>query len=280
MDIAKLKSAINTLEKIDPADKFAYEKAIIAFESIGHLPILIKKIEETIKIFRTRTHDSPDYFTKISDISITPSSYVKAFARCNKPYQSIFYGAENRPTSFMELVEYWAETTKFGDKLFVTIGMWETTKPVNLIIVTTPDITKRDSDFDKEHGLGYDEHLKKRSKEDQQFSSVFYNYMFDKFRSRAKHDLKTYIITSAYSNLALTRAGGNADGISYPSVPFNEKGVNFALLENYFKSSLRLINVMRLQFEISPTDQGKHKFTELQNVMTNKISMADGTIEW
>ena len=161
MDIGKLKIAFNTLDSIDPTDELAYEKAFIAFNSIGHLPIFIDTVENS-KVFRTRTHDTADHFTNISDIAITPRKFVKDFARCNRPFQSIFYSSENRPTSFMELLEYWSETKNFGDKLYITIGQWETTIPVNLIIVTTPEILKRESQLDKYQGVSYDENLKKR----------------------------------------------------------------------------------------------------------------------
>lgn len=278
MDIGKLKIAFNTLDSIDPTDELAYEKAFIAFNSIGHLPIFIDTVENS-KVFRTRTHDTADHFTNISDIAITPRKFVKDFARCNRPFQSIFYSSENRPTSFMELLEYWSETKNFGDKLYITIGLWETTKPVNLIIVTTPDILKRESQFDKYHGVAYDEHLKKRSKEEQEFSAVFFNYLFDKFRKPAKHDLKTYIITSAYANIAITQAKELADGISYPSVPFNGNGVNLALKESYSKT-LKLTQAMWTQFEITPTDEGKHNFTESKSILTEKIDLTTGKIQW
>ncbi len=278
MDIGKLKIAFNTLDSIDPTDELAYEKAITTFNSIGHLPIFIVTVEKS-KVFRTRTHDTADHFTNISDIAITPRNFVKDFARCNRPFQSTFYSSENRPTSFMELIEYWAETKNFGDKLYITIGLWETTRPVNLIIVTTPDISKRESQFDKYHGEAYDEHLKNRSKKEQEFSALFFNYLFDKFRKPAKHDPKTYIITTAYANLALTQAKELADGISYPSVPFKGNGVNLALKESYSKT-LKLTHAMWTEFEITPIDEGKHSFTESKSILTEKIDLATGTIQW
>lgn len=280
MDIGKLKAAFDKLENLDPTDELAYEKAIFIFKSVGHLPVFIDTVDRTIKVFRTRTHDTADHFLNASDIAITPRKFVKDFARCNRPYQSIFYGSENRPTSFMELLEYWAETKNIGDKLYITIGLWENTKPMNLIIITTPDINKRVSQFDKYHGVAYDEHLKNKSKEEQEFSAVFFDYMFDKFRKPAKHDPKTYIITTAYCNLALTEADKIADGISYPSVPFQGNGVNMALKEIYAKNNLKLCHAMWTQFEITPNDVHKKDFTESKSILTDKINQADGTIQW
>ncbi len=278
MDIGKLKIAFETLDSIDPTDELVYEKALTTFNSIDYLPVFIDTVVKE-KVLRTRTHDTADYFTNISDIAITPSKFVKDFARCNKPFQSIFYSSENRKTSFMELWKIWAETKSFGDKLYITIGLWETTKPLNLIIVTTPDISKRKSKFDEYYGVMYDEKLKERSKEEQEFSTVFFNYLFDKFRKPAKHDPKTYIITTAYTNIALNQAKELADGIAYPSVPYQGNGVNFALKEDYSKT-LKLTQAMWTQFEIIPTTEGEHNFIESKSIKTEKIDSVTGTIQW
>src|SRR5690606_39880140 len=61
---------------------------------------------------RTRTHENKDeeLFTNFRDIFSPPSSIVRNYARCNKPFQPLFYCAENPETSFIELVDYWAKT--------------------------------------------------------------------------------------------------------------------------------------------------------------------------
>ena len=152
MTVENVKKAIALLEAINPKNEYAYEKAVLAYLTIGRLPVLQYEIPAKSVFFRTRTHEDDDLFPLISDISITPNQFVKDFARCNRPFQSKFYCSENRPTSFAELVEYWSDTKDFGDKVYVTIGRWELKKPLIGIIVTTPDKEHRISEFDKEHG--------------------------------------------------------------------------------------------------------------------------------
>ncbi len=279
MDKEKLKKAFVDLEGLNINDELVYERAFMIFNSIGHLPVFISHIPAGKFIFRTRTHETPDLFKTIPDISITPRNYVREFARCNRPYQSIFYCSENRPTSFMELLEYWAATKKFGDKLWITIGRWQVLNDLNLIMVTSPDKSKRVSEFDKFHGDGYDLHLKDRSDEEKEFSAIFFEYMFEKFRKPAKNDLKTYVITTAYSNLALLQAKDLADGITYPSVPFGGQGTNMAVKESYLPN-LKLTHAMWTEFEITPTEEGKHNFTESKSILTEKINYNSQTIEW
>jgi hypothetical protein len=280
MDLNKLNAAFKTLDELDENDELAYEKAFLTFLSINHLPVFINTLPPCERLFRTRTSEEPGYFQQISDIAITPRQFVKDYARCNRPNQSIFYCSENRPTSYMELLEYWVESRTFGDRLKVTVGMWENNQPLNVIIVTTPDKHQRISRYDVIHGAAYDAHMQHKSNDEVNFSNAFFKYMFDRFRTPAKHDLRTYIITTAYSNVALSQAGDVANGISYPSVPYNGNGVNFALKESYFENNLVMLHALWSEFEVRKTAEGKHNFVEINLSETTKVDSASNKLHW
>ena len=210
--------AIEKLEAIDPREEYAYEKAILAYLTIQKLPILLHELPAGIPIFRTRTYEKNDFFKTIADISITPKPFIKDFARCNRPFQSKFYCSENRPTSYMELVENWAETKNVGEKVYLTVGRWVFKKSLTAIIVTTPDQENRISEFDKYHGSAMEIFIGNCEPDIREASTILYRYLFEKFRKPAKHDPKTYIITTAYCNLALSDSDNKANGIYYPSV--------------------------------------------------------------
>jgi len=55
MTIENVQNAIASLEGIDPADEFAYEKAFLAYMTIKKLPTLVFDIKEDIEVFRART---------------------------------------------------------------------------------------------------------------------------------------------------------------------------------------------------------------------------------
>ncbi len=248
-------NAIQQLESINPNDEFAYEEAIIKFLSIGKIPVLMDIIEANTAICRTRTHYKNElYFEKVSDIFIVPQQLVTTFSRCNKPYQAKFYGSENRPTSYLELVNNWLENFKEGDKLFVTIGEWLTLRNLCLVLITTPDKQLRNSAFDKHYGNHLDNYLGQYKDCEKNGFIEFYRYLFTKFRKDAKNDLHTYLITSAYCNLALSLAKGKADGIFYPSVPgvpAKENGMNFALNSNIMTfSNFKLSTVIRNEMTV------------------------------
>ena len=281
MTVDNVNLAIEKLEAINPAEEYAYEKAILAYLTIKKMPILLYDIPVGTIIFRTRTHETNNLFKTVADISITPNPFVKNFARCNRPFQSKFYCSENRPTSFMELVENWAETKNFGEKIYVTIGRWELKKELRTIIVTTPDKENRISEFDKYHGEAMETFIGNCEPEIREATTIFYRYLFDKFRKPAKHDPKTYIITTAYCNLALTHSMSKADGIYYPSVPFSGQGVNFAINADFVTlENIELTNVIRNEMSISENENKKHSFTETAISEATKFDTTNNLIIW
>jgi hypothetical protein len=281
MKISDTQKTIDLLESINPLDDYAYERAVLAYLKLGGLPIFINELPIGMSFFHSRTHISEDFFYKVSDISIPPQEYVKNFARCNRPFQSVFYCSETRPTSYMELVEYWAESKKIGESLKVTLGLWELKKTINSIIVTTPDPAKRISEFDKLHGLAFDTLITKYKGEELESQKLFYQFLFEKFRKPAKKDLKTYIITSAYCNIAFMQANGQADAIYFPSVPFQENGINLCINKDYFKpDNLELKLAVRNEFTITENEQGKHSFTESGKIETKNIRIKENQIIW
>ncbi|MEA9413470.1 RES domain-containing protein [Flavobacterium sp. PL02] len=279
MTVEKVKNVIEKLEAINPENEYAYEKAVLAYLTIGRLPVLLYDIPEKSVFFRTRTHEKDDLFQSISEISITPNHFVKNFARCNRPFQSKFYCSENRPTSFAELVEYWSETKEVNDKVYVTIGRWQLTKPFRGIIVTTPDKENRVSEFDKEHGAVMETFIEQSDLEMRDAIILFYRFLFEKFRKSSKHDPKTYIITTAYCNVALAHSEGKADGIYYPSVPFGGQGVNLAINSEFIKN-LELTHVLRNELTVSKNGNDKHEFTETGKIDASSFSFAQNLIQW
>lgn len=281
MIIDNVNSAIEKLEAINPSEEYAYEKAILAYLTIKKLPVLLYNIPAETIIFRTRTHETNDFFKTVGDISITPNQYVKGFARCNRPFQSKFYCSENRPTSFMELVENWAETKNFGEKVYVTIGRWLLKKPLTTIIVTTPDKENRISEFDIYHGSAMETFIENCEPEIREATTILYRYLFEKFRKPAKHDPKTYIITTAYCNLALSHSDGQANGIYYPSVPFAGQGVNFAINSDFATfDNLELTHIIRNEMSITENENKKHSFTETAISQATKFDTTNNLIEW
>lgn len=280
MTVQNVQEVIDRLEGLNPQDSYAYEKALHAYMSVRQLPFLILEITEPFHVFRTRTHSTDNFFCEISDIAIPPAPLVNSFARCNRPFQPIFYCSDFRPTSYSELVEYWAEGKKIGDLIYVTISKWLLSKPIKTLIITSPNPADRTSPYDKAHGDAIDHFINQYQRDYKDAMILFYNYLFTKFRKPAKNDPKTYLITSAYCSLAFTKANGNLDAIFYPSVPFRGEGVNFAISGNFdFNSNFDPVLVARNMFTITDF-KPEPVFTETQFIQANFINLANKTIWW
>ena len=215
MTVQEVRSIFDKIEKIDSLDENAYEKILLQLMKIKRFPVLLYDIPAGSVIFRSRTNGEDDFFQTIDEISLTPNKFIQSFGRCTRPFQSKFYASENRPTSFMELVEYWSEGKKPGDFIYVTIGRWLLNKDLTTIVITTPDQENRVNEYDKRNGEILDQFIENSEPEIREASKEVYRFFFEKFRKPSKDDLKNYLITSAITNLSLSLTDGKAFGITY-----------------------------------------------------------------
>lgn len=279
MTVQNVQDAIERLENIKPQDEFAYEKAFMAYKITKRLPILVWKIEDEIEVFRARTHFENVFYEDKLEISLAPHGAIKSFARCNRAFQSKFYCAENRPTSYMELVNYWSSEKEVGENLYATIGRWRIKRPFSTLIITSPDFDKRVSKFDQQHGPVLDDFLNQYEGEFKEANIVLYRYLFEKFRKSAKEDSLVYIITSAYCNSTLFETPFEVDAIYYPSVPFGGEGVNFAFNNRFINDqNIELLGALRDEFVIYPIEGDKKGFHQIDYREAREVST--GTIKW
>jgi hypothetical protein len=281
MTIENVQNAIASLEGIDPADEFAYEKAFLAYMTIKKLPTLVFDIKEDIEVFRARTTFEDHLFEELDKISLPPHEAIKSFARCNRPYQSKFYCSEKRATSYIELADYWAENKEVGETLYATIGRWKVKRPFSALIITSPHPEQRLSAFDKYHGEGLDNFLNQYEGEFKEATILIYSYLFEKFRKSAKKDPHTYLVTSSYCNVAISRLPFIVDAIYYPSVPFGGQGVNFAFNSKFIlKDNIELLGALRDELTVYINPEGKKSFHQTGNQEAQSVDNIQGTINW
>ena len=279
MTSKQVQNSIHILESIDPTDPAAYDKAFDAYIQMGHLHFLILDFPELpLHVFHTRTHDSNNYFEDFSDISIPPAKFVKSFARCNIPNQPVFYCSDFRPTSYMELLEYWVEEKK-EEFLYVTIGKWTIENSLKLLIITSPFEKDRLSTYDQTHGDKLDHFINLHSGDMKNALILLYKFLFYKFRKPAKKDLQTYIVTSAFCNFAFKNK--SIDAILYPSVPYKGEGINLAIKETYdFKKNMKLILVARNTFRRINNELSQTTFQEVDFRKAQHIDYDKNKIVW
>lgn len=70
------------------------------------------------------------------------------------------------------------------------------------------------------------------------------------------------------------------NGISYPSVPSENQGINFAIMESFAKEHLELKSALRNKFSISIVDKTKCDFKEVGSIKAKKIDLKNNKIIW
>lgn len=282
MTVETVNKAISKLEQLAPNDEFAYEDALTTFLTIKSIPVIIDDLGALTTVVRSRTHTKNEtHFNKVSEIFIAPQQLVKSFARCNRPFQSKLYSSETRPVSYLEIADDWTKNINPGEKVYVTISKWEIQKPLKIVIVTSPNKHLRVSDFDKYYGEGFDDTIQQYDPETKAAAIVLYRFLFEKFRKHAKKDPKTYIITTAYCNLALYLAKEKADAIIYPSVPAKEIGLNFAFNKAVAVYDIfKLISVSRNELLATLSQGNKMDFSELDIIHAKSFNTTTDEITW
>jgi len=284
-DINKIKEdliqQLENIRAINAEEELAYERKYLAFRNLRWIPVFTNLIPKNSVVFRTRTHNNENLFNNRFEISNPPNKIITKFARLNRPFQSVFYGSENRPTSYMELVEYWAEEKEIGEEISVSIGMWEFQRDINVMIIPRPNKEDRITDAEIEYGNRYDRFLAngKFNEIGKVLSDMIFDFMSKEYMRPAKKDKATYTTTTAYSNLIMLRE--DIDGILYPSVPFGGNGYNLALRKNLVENGdIKLIEVTKDSFTIGETDNGKHHFLQTDSKTSIAVNQETGEISW
>lgn len=272
--IEKVNQAIRKIERLDKSKGHYYEQVLFEFSKIEKLPIIIYRLEANDLFFRTRINNGNNFET-FDDLSYPNEKYVSFYARANKPLQQIFYCSENRPTSYIELLNN--RERNVGDEITLTIGCWQLVEPVDVVLVFDPS-KERDNEYNRQHGEGYDSFIEQTQEEYREGTNRLFEFIGSYFGKQANEDKHTYMLTTSYSNLVFTH--DMVEGIIYPSVPFGGNGFNVAFFPKVVDDNrLRLLDVMKNTMRIELTEDGHNNFVE-QSADRGIIDYVNRTISW
>ncbi len=192
------------------------------------------------KIFyRIRVHEELEHdimFKTIMDVGHrVDRNGIKKFGRANEPFQSIFYCSDVSETAFCETSKLFRnkEKNRIEDK---TLSIWKSKREIN--VATLP----KDKDFFGNKTVeslnkDFDYLFRKYNNEDSTNLQYFFYRIAEEFSEHSSAENFNYLITCAFANYIYETSmapldGKNkvdVDGICYPSVHWQSKGMNFAL---------------------------------------------------
>lgn len=276
--LSHIETIIEEIKSIDFLNSWSYEQALHSFLKIKSFPVVLHPFLKGNMIFRSRPNDNSSKYEKITDISHPATKYVTDYARANKPRQSLFYGSENRPTSYMEFADKLSMQKSAGDKFSITVGGWKVQQDLTLALVLNP-FDKSDNQYNKYYGKGFDEFVEKSSPSQKEGILRLFNFIAEEYAKPFNDKIGTYLITCAYSNIILGIQ--RCDGIIYPSVQNSGNSFNVVLKRSVVEQDkIILETVGRDTFMTGLQDNGKHSFTQIDNESALNIDYERNQIKW
>lgn len=273
----EINNLIKAINDLDSNKGYYYESVLLEFFKIKKLPLILYQQSAAHLLFRTRINKKNDPFLNISEISYPKETNVNSYGRVNKPSQSMFYCSENRPTSYLELIEYLTEKHAAGDEITLTIGAWNLVDSITVALIFNP-LKPRDNPYNIEHGKAYDSLIEEIDEEFKDGYNLFFEYIGSKFDQPGKNDREAYLITAAYSNLIFAH-NKMVKGLIYPSVPFCGEGFNIAFLPEVVDDNIiRLIDVQKNVMQVE-LDNGNFNLVE-KSISGGSINYSTNSIKW
>jgi hypothetical protein len=270
---------------LEDIDELALEKSID--EKFKIFPYTSCFIPEGSELFRARINIDRKPFLKVKDIETPPPDLIKKYGRANKPGEQIFYCATNYGLAAFEVLQDFKNSISPENEIaFLTIGVWKTLKPLNVLnIIESPvlhdirdDIKK---DFENQKYILTKYHFNNEIVEANNLISQFFANQFTKSKIESHHDYKisalyTRRLKIMNSFISEEYTDRKFDGVNYPSIAMKYNGDNQALFIENIEKKLTLVNA--IQVVCSNFNFEKPEF--LGRIIREAESIVDGEIIW
>ncbi len=248
MALAETIKVLDDLRQLE-LSRYPAKEIIERIRLLRTFPVHSTELHVGNVIYRVRPNEGKP-FEMISDLSYKPQNYNKTYQRASTPSRTMFYGsfipvANQKSEIDMGRVIVAAEGSKlFRDKNLldgqevVTFGMWRLQATARLATVLHPDLDKNVSPFAIERATEFMNWLAKFPDHEEEGRLIleFYAGEFAKDIPYGAPDY-TYM-HSAHLTDAFIHQG--FDGVIYPSVRTDQKGLNVALTPDFVNAHMRL----------------------------------------
>jgi len=262
--INEIERAISKIRIVDLNEEDAYSKIEhIIKHDIIQIALPSKNFKSGLKFHRCCNNDDIyNEFQTIDRLSFRCDlENIKDFGRANKPYQSIFYAADIRPTAISETSKI-ARGKNYGniDKFSITTSQWESISELNLTLIVNNKIAQERNELINAFNVDLDQLTKDIFKNDSEKVFELLNFLSDEFAINTKDNCNLYKISCAFAQLAYQVS----DGIIYPSLQRLLEGVNFAIKPESVKEKLKFISATRDIF----AKKGENEFIHIDTKST------------
>jgi hypothetical protein len=248
-----LEEAINFIPKLRAVDL-----SNISLDDLGEMiedvfktiPFATGTIPKGQTIFRARVNEDDHSFENISQLGLKPKHKVDDFGRANRPYEAVFYCADNFELACGEVLQNikYSFNPK-GEIGITTVSEWETLRDLHVspiyyseaVMEKRKDIAEfkeNNSEFLRAKGT-----VKSKTLDVSDLILEFFCDEFSKSKITTPNDYKFSVwyfmrLNKMNNQIASKYATKKFDGVVYPSVAMKFKGNNIALFDKNLFSKI------------------------------------------
>lgn len=251
MTTEEIKNIITDFKSLD-LSKYPQGQIEQIFRKIRKLPIHETTFHAGMVIHRARPNDNGDNFRKRKDLSYKPQEFNKTYQRASTPNRTMFYGAVI-PT---ENLEYELDSErviaaseasyllrnpnefKNGEQKIV-YGKWRIISDCKLATILSSDANKNVTPYSKKCSERFFNWLKEEHPDYVEQATLLTDYFADEYAKEGIKDGEDYkYMISANFSESLVQLGLN--GVIFPSVRIEARGINVAIEPNFVDNFMRL----------------------------------------
>ena len=230
---------LETLSKINLDERNSYTILETLLENTI-VPFNILTLKKGMYLYRARRNYKKEQFKYKEQISYRKDTCkIKEFGRANRPGQSIFYGSHKTETAIFETSSLFNKGNfHFGNEI-ITLGKWYVNKNIDILgIISDKDAMTIEPSLSSLYSRSLNHPLS------DDLSQKILEFFSREFSKNVNNSTSQYKISCAYFNYIINKFNNNRLlGVAYPSVEYEYKDLNVALLPKAVDDSLILETV-------------------------------------
>jgi hypothetical protein len=249
--VDETKQLLKTLSDLD-LTKYPNDLVKDAIKGFRAYPLNVTECHIGNVIYRIRPNTENKSFVNSSDLSYKPQEYNKTYQRASSPQATMFYGSiipQENLNSEVDMARVIAATeasnlirnkeSPDGVEI-VSFGKWRVIDTISLGTVIYSEVDRNVTPYAKARAKYILELLEKSPAlaEQGKLMMDFIAAEFSKKEIRGDFD---YIISALFTERIIEKG---FDGVIYPSVRAEEKGMNVAILPRVVENKMRLEGVV------------------------------------
>jgi len=252
--LTNVQEIIKKLKSI-PLNQDNIEQYSIEYNKLGFIGIIETHLHPGKNIFRSRINEANESFTSAAQISYPPKP-SSIFGRANCPNVGMFYGTytpsevtENEIdaaylVNAFEICPFLRDSSSIGETK-ITIGKWQVTNEIRLATIIFHKDFQNKTRLANSLNEDFMEYINNHSQYKEE-TILWNNFISSEFAKPVEEvNSINYIISATYTDFFIRKG---FDGIIYPTVKLEGRGLNIALKTTSVDSCLQLRQVAEGKF--------------------------------